>query len=196
MTKTADKPVAGSISIYSTFLLISIKLPAGVFIFTSHFPWTNRRQISPLWYLREPRARALRQPSRCPITKLTRQAVGCSCIVLSQGLDAGAAPPLCRLSVGMSLLFRQALGVRWTGSHTSTLEAIGPLKSKPGWLCALCAGINVCVCLGAGCLPVTEGLQPPLFILLPHSSHKVNCWDDLYLSKHLREITSLATPSV
>lgn len=35
-----------------------------------------------------------------------------------------------------------------------------------------------------------------LFILLPHLSHKVNCWDDLYLSKHLRDITSLATPSV
>lgn len=40
-----------------------------------------------------------------------------------------------------------------------------------------------------------RGAAVLLFILLPYSSHKVNCWNDLYLSKHLRDITNLETPS-
>lgn len=66
-------------------------------------------------------------------------------------------------------------------SHSSSLWAISRVS-----VCQ--ADIDMCVCLGLGRLAVSMQLQP--LCLLPHSSHKVNCWNDLYLHKHLRHILS------
>lgn len=57
-----------------------------------------------------------------------------------------------------------------------------PPKPKPGWLCAKPIGINVCLFRHrlSACYC---GTSVPLFILLPHMLHKVNCWNDLYLSR-------------
>ena len=130
------------------------------------------------------------------MTELTRlQAVGCSCVVLSRGLGAGTALLFCWVSVRSSLLLT---GIKNMMNWVTHLSPQNYLLAEIKAQVSVCQTYRyICLCLFKYRLSACcWGAIVLLFILAPYSSHKVNWRDDLYLRRYLRDITSLAIPSV
>lgn len=158
------------------------------------YPLTNPRKISALRYSSKLEARALQQPSRCSIMKIScLQAVGCSCIGLYRGLVRGTAPLLCWFSSDWVFCSEGHSGYDEVGHTLQPSKPSATSNQSPGDFVP--SYISVCLCLLRRRLSARYwGAAALLFILLLPSSHKVNCWDNLYSSKHLKDITSLAKP--
>lgn len=152
--------------IYQTF--ISVKLPPGVFIFTSYFPLTN------------PRQHLQRTGSQSPVTD---QQVFNNKAKLPQSWWLHLYRSFSRAHILCTICWIQ-------------MEMVERVRNPSAEIKAQVTFHNMSVFVQSQTVCLLSRTSALLFILLPHSSHKVNCWDDLCLSKHLRDITSLATPSV